>query len=249
MALIWPNGSTTIPRVTSEFNPMRKHPVSGAMRPHRGIDLAGWSQVVSPVAGRVTSKAYQAGGAGNYVNVTADNGDVFKFFHLKSASSLSVGQRVDPGTVIGVMGATGGVTGVHLHFEVWSGGKAVDPRTYYANHGLSAEYQEDDMSAEAEAAIFQIRDVLGARDGLNTRTGDTVAHKVSEIRDAVGATNGIGLAPDQTALFLIRELTKQVGALAVKVDEVHRHLGSAGAFDVVTDSSKTLGAKIDKAAK
>lgn len=138
MALIWPNGSTAVPRVTSEFNPMRKHPVSGAMRPHRGIDLAGWRDIVSPVAGKVTTRAYQAGGAGNYVNITADNGDVFKFFHLASPSPLKVGQRVSPGTVIGVMGATGGVTGVHLHFEVWSGGKAVNPRTYYAQRQTGA---------------------------------------------------------------------------------------------------------------
>ena len=153
MALIWPNGSTTTPRVTSEFNPMRKHPVSGAMRPHRGIDLAGWRNIVSPVAGKVTTRAYQAGGAGNYVNITADNGDVFKFFHLASPSPLKLGQRVGPGTFVGVMGATGGVTGVHLHFEVWRHGKPVNPRTYYAAHG----------SASAEAVtippVIQTRNV------------------------------------------------------------------------------------------
>ncbi len=165
MTLIWPNGSATIPRVTSEFNPNRKHPVSSAMRPHRGIDLAGWSEIVSPVAGVVTTNSFQAGGAGNYVNITADNGDVFKFFHLKSRSSLKVGQRVSPGTVIGVMGATGGVTGVHLHFEVWSGGKAVNPRTYYAQHqsGVGAEFEGDpQMEERIKAFIATVHDTVYA---------------------------------------------------------------------------------------
>lgn len=151
MSLIWPNGSVTRPRVTSSFG-MRRHPVSGGMRLHRGIDLAGWRDIVSPVAGRVTTKAYQKNGAGYYVNITADNADVFKFFHLALPSPLTKGQRVEPGTYIGQMGMSGSATGVHLHFETWTGGKAIDPDVYYARHqktatGLSATattHQEDD---------------------------------------------------------------------------------------------------------
>lgn len=139
MTLIWPNGSTSIPRVTSEFNPNRKHPITRKVRPHRGIDLAGWSSIVSPIAGVVQTNAYQAGGAGNYVNIRADDGTVLKFFHLKSRSPLSVGQRVSPGKHIGVMGRTGGVTGVHLHFETWVNGVAIDPRTYYSQRQLHAQ--------------------------------------------------------------------------------------------------------------
>lgn len=134
MSLIWPNGSTSIPRVTSEFNPNRKHPISGAMRPHRGIDLAGWSSIVAPAAGVVTTVGWQAGGAGHYVNMRADDGTVFKFFHLAAKSQLRVGQRIARGAVIGRMGATGGATGVHLHFEVWEHGRAVNPRSFYARH-------------------------------------------------------------------------------------------------------------------
>lgn len=182
MALIWPNGSTSTPRVTSEFNPMRKHPVSGAMRPHRGIDLAGWSTIVSPVGGVVTVNSYQAGGAGNYVNITAANGDTFKFFHLKNRSQLEVGQRVTPGTVIGVMGATGGVTGVHLHFEVWSGGKAINPRTYYSEHptGLSAEYQEEDMDKVLQWIASVHDSVLGVKADVAT-VHDTVIAQGKEL--------------------------------------------------------------------
>ena len=170
MALIWPNGASNTPRVTSEFNPMRKHPVSGAMRPHRGIDLAGWNDIVSPVAGKVTTRAYQAGGAGNYVNITADNGDVFKFFHLAAPSPLKVGQRVKPGDPIGVMGATGSATGVHLHFEIWSGGKPINPRDYYTQHptGLGAEYQEEDMEKVLEWIASVHDSVLGVKADVAT---------------------------------------------------------------------------------
>lgn len=149
MGIPWPNGSPAIPRVTSEFNPARKHPKTGKVQPHRGIDLAGWSTIVSPVAGRVTTKAYQAAGAGHYVNVTeSGTGDVFKFFHLASASHLHVGAVVRPGDSLGVMGRTGSATGVHLHFEVHPrGAGAVNPRTYYATRN-----QGDDMPTPREIA-------------------------------------------------------------------------------------------------
>lgn len=57
------------------------------------------------------------GGYGNYVVITHDNGSQTLYSHLKSVIASS-GQRVSSGQVIGYMGATGRVTGVHLHFEV-----------------------------------------------------------------------------------------------------------------------------------
>lgn len=156
MALIWPNGSTSIPRVTSEFNPNRKHPITRKVRPHRGIDLAGpkgrpqdWTVIVAPTSGVVTTNSFESGSAGNYVNIRADDGSVLKFFHLKHRSGLRVGQRIGRGDVIGVMGESGGAKGVHLHFETWVGGQAINPRTYYSQRQLHAEAapipQEDDM--------------------------------------------------------------------------------------------------------
>ncbi|MFT4299314.1 MAG: M23 family metallopeptidase [Aeromicrobium sp.] len=175
MTLLWPNGSTTIPHVSSEFNLTRKHPITGVVKPHRGIDLTGWSTIVAPVSGVVTVNAYQAGGAGHWVEVRADNGDRFRFFHLAAASPLHVGQRVTSGTAIGQMGASGSATGVHLHYETWPAGKtAINPREYYANN------QENDMPLNNQDLIS----ILTAKFTL-TQNGKSREVSVQEMLSAI----------------------------------------------------------------
>lgn len=134
MSLVWPNGSRNIPPVTSEFNPARRHPITGDIRPHRGIDIIGFHTILSPVNGVVTINQYQAGGAGHWLEIRGDNGHRFRFFHLKGRSWVPVGRRVSLGTSIGTMGMTGSATGIHLHYEIWPGGSPINPRTYYAQH-------------------------------------------------------------------------------------------------------------------
>lgn len=138
MVVLWPNGSTSIPRVSSEFG-MRTHPVTG--RPstfHYGIDLVGWAIVKSPVDGVVTFAGYN-GGAGNEVRIKARNGDVFRLLHNRSFL-IRQGQSVRQGQDVAVMGTTGSSTGVHCHEETRpGGGAAINPRDYYAraNAGTS----------------------------------------------------------------------------------------------------------------
>lgn len=139
MTVLWPDGRATVdpPRVSSEFG-MRTHPVTG--RPstmHYGIDLVGWSVIVSPVAGVITFAGYN-GGAGNEVRIRADNGDVFRLLHNRSF--IRTGGRVAQGEPVAIMGTTGSSTGVHCHEETRpGGGNAVNPRDYYraANSGGS----------------------------------------------------------------------------------------------------------------
>lgn len=140
MTIIWPNGTPTRPRVTSAFGP-RVHPVTGKLQSlHRGVDLAGWSTIVSPVTGVVTRNEYQAGGAGNWLEVKEHStGDRFRFFHLKHRSPLAINARVVAGSALGVMGKTGTATAVHLHLEVWPGGRSpIDPLPYFARRLVGA---------------------------------------------------------------------------------------------------------------
>lgn len=101
----------------------------GAGRPghiHQGQDVtaASGTPLVSPVAGAVTWKANQPGGAGIYLIVrgTADERD-YVFMHLKRGSVLvRPGDVVAAGQQIAQVGSTGSSSGPHLHFEIWVGG-------------------------------------------------------------------------------------------------------------------------------
>ncbi|MGL6283262.1 MAG: M23 family metallopeptidase, partial [Microcoleaceae cyanobacterium] len=103
-------------------------------RMHNGIDIADkeGTEIVAWGAGVVDTNAFQPGvGAGNYVFLQHSNGSFSAYFHLLERSPLKVGTKVAAGQVIGLMGNTGGGTGVHLHFQIHpknpSGAGAIDP--------------------------------------------------------------------------------------------------------------------------
>jgi murein DD-endopeptidase MepM/ murein hydrolase activator NlpD len=92
---------------------------------HRGQDLltAEGTPIATPRAGVVSWRAYQAGGAGNYVVVHADDGRDFVFMHLQNDSITVIkGATLTAGQVFARAGMTGHATGPHLHFEIWPDG-------------------------------------------------------------------------------------------------------------------------------
>jgi murein DD-endopeptidase MepM/ murein hydrolase activator NlpD len=92
---------------------------------HRGQDIlaASGTPVVTPRAGVVSWRAYQAQGAGNYVVIDADDGRDFVFMHLLDGSvTVDKQATVIAGQVIGQVGQTGDATAPHLHFEIWPDG-------------------------------------------------------------------------------------------------------------------------------
>ncbi len=105
-------------------------------RSHRGQDIlaAEGTPLVSPVPGVVFFKAYQAGGAGHYVVIRADDGRDLMFMHMVGPTPLEKGARVTAGQQIGLLGNTGSSSGPHLHFEIWPdgwyapGSAPIDPR-------------------------------------------------------------------------------------------------------------------------
>lgn len=122
--------------VSSPFG-TRVHPVTGRLRPHQGVDLAVpvGTPVVATARGRVLS-AGRRGGYGLAVEVGHGSSRAHAtstlYAHLNSLpAGLRVGLRVRRGTVIGYSGGVGagaGIsTGPHVHYEVRSGGVAVDP--------------------------------------------------------------------------------------------------------------------------
>lgn len=103
---------------------------SSGCRMHSGIDIA--AAVGTPVGASAAGTVISAGDRGAYgLTVVIDHGDGFAtlYAHL-SAISVSAGQRVGRGTVVGAVGMTGNSTGPHLHFEIRYGGSPVDPMAY-----------------------------------------------------------------------------------------------------------------------
>ena len=99
---------------------------------HRGIDIANKSGplILAADSGKVTMAGWpDAGGYGNRVMIDHGNGFQTLYAHL-SGISVTAGQTVNRGDVIGRMGSTGRSTGTHLHFEIRTGGSIVNPLEY-----------------------------------------------------------------------------------------------------------------------
>lgn len=104
---------------------------------HTGLDFNGNSgdPIMAVANGTVTETGYD-GAYGNKTVVTLDDGTEIWFCHQTSIY-VSVGDRVNGGEVIGTVGATGNVTGSHLHLEVRPGGGGpVDPFQAFVEHGI-----------------------------------------------------------------------------------------------------------------
>lgn len=140
---IWPTKSR---RITDVFSLRRWHPVDKVYKQHRGVDI-GWYRTPGYVDFRPADNLIYAvrdgvcsigssTGSGKYVNidhVMEIDGKKIQcssfYCHLDSQEVKS-GQVVKQGDIIGVMGKTGKVTGIHLHFEIKINGEKVDPLKY-----------------------------------------------------------------------------------------------------------------------
>ncbi|WP_066249080.1 peptidoglycan DD-metalloendopeptidase family protein [Neobacillus drentensis] len=99
-------------------------------RMHKGIDIARPSdRTIKAVDNGVVVSAGWGGGYGNKIVIDHRNGYRTLYGHMSSLK-VKVGQTVSKGSAIGIMGATGDATGVHLHFEVYKNGSLVNPLSY-----------------------------------------------------------------------------------------------------------------------
>lgn len=113
-------------RVSSRFG-MRRHPILGYRRMHSGMDFkAGYgTPIVAVTDGRVKG-AGRMGGCGIAVRLNHGGGLETRYCHM-SRMAVRNGQSVRRGQVIGYVGSTGLSTGPHLHYEMYRGGRAVNP--------------------------------------------------------------------------------------------------------------------------
>lgn len=116
-------------RISSRFNPKRKHPVLKVVVPHNGVDFAAppGTPVYATAAGSVL-RVEGSGPCGNMVQVQHPGGLISAYCHLsRFASGLRAGQNVEARQLVGYVGQTGRATGPHLHFAIKRNGGFIDP--------------------------------------------------------------------------------------------------------------------------
>ena len=113
-------------RVSSRFG-MRRHPILGYSRMHKGMDFrAGHgTPILAATDGRVTAAGWH-GGYGKQVRIKHEGGLATSYSHM-SRIVAKAGSRVKKGQLIGYVGSTGLSTGPHLHYELYRNGKAINP--------------------------------------------------------------------------------------------------------------------------
>ena len=117
-------------RISSRFNPHRRHPVLGTVRAHKGVDYAAGTGTPIMAAGdaRVSFVGWQ-NGYGRTVVLDHGRGTTTLYGHMSRFGSFKTGQRVQQGSIIGYVGMTGLASGPHLHYEFRVNGVHRDPLT------------------------------------------------------------------------------------------------------------------------
>lgn len=127
---VLPGGTPVSGGWTSSVFGWRTDPISGKKDFHEGIDLAGkYGSMVSSVAAGIVTWSGRHSGYGKMIEISHGNGYVTRYAHNKE-NLVVVGDKVDKGQHIAVMGTSGRSTGPHVHFEVVHNGKHVNPRKF-----------------------------------------------------------------------------------------------------------------------
>ena len=153
----WPLASVT---VTSSYG---NRYLNGKYGFHLGVDLRASSgtSVYAADGGKVTFAAWN-GSYGYLIKIRHDNGDETYYAHL-SKMSVSVGSRVYKGQIIAKSGATGNVTGPHLHFELRKSGSTVNPVNYLPSlKNVTVSYSAYPDSCSLNTAAYLSRSALPA---------------------------------------------------------------------------------------
>ena len=161
-------------RLTSRFG-RRKHPVLGYTRMHKGLDFGAATGTPVYAAGDgVVERASTYGSYGRYVRLRHGGSYKTAYAHLsRYGAGIKAGTRVRQGDIIGYVGASGRVTGPHLHYEVIADGQHVNPQSLklppnkrlagqaleaFDRHSMQTELQRATLSGIIEARSAHSRE-------------------------------------------------------------------------------------------
>ncbi len=150
-------------RLSSGYG-MRRHPILGYSRMHRGTDFAAPTGTPILAAGDGTVvRAGPFGSYGNYVRIRHGDGYETSYAHMsRFARGMRAGQRVRQGQVIGYVGTTGRSTGPHLHYEVMRRGQQVNPMNLRVANGRNLEGRSLELFQIERARIDTLRQARAA---------------------------------------------------------------------------------------
>lgn len=123
---------------------------------HKGIDfIATDKRIFATCDGIVRTVAYDANGWGQYVSIGDSEGRRHIFCHLvKDSVKVKKGDKVTRSTVVGTMGATGNVTGVHLHYQINNANNTpIDPCQYLGIPNKNGNYNSDDYHIDKKEVL------------------------------------------------------------------------------------------------
>ena len=140
-------------RVSSSFNPNRRHPVLKTVRPHRGVDYAAprGTSIKAAGDGKVIFRGVKSG-YGRVVILQHGGNITTLYAHMSNfAAKARLGTRVRQGQTVGFVGKTGLVTGVHLHYEYRLNGVHRNPRTVKLPQAdpIASEYRQRFLATAA----------------------------------------------------------------------------------------------------
>ena len=125
-----PEGRPALGGWMSSLYGYRTDPISGKKEFHQGMDFAGKLETpITAVAAGIVIWSGLRYGYGDLVEISHGNGYTTRYAHNKK-NLVTVGEKVEKGEIIALMGATGRSTGVHVHFEVLRNGKHLNPNNY-----------------------------------------------------------------------------------------------------------------------
>ena len=117
-------------RISSNFNPRRRHPILNTIRAHRGVDYAAprGTPIKAAGDGKVIFRGVK-GGYGNTIILQHGGNITTLYAHMSRFAGVRIGSRVRQGQTIGYVGSTGLATANHLHYEYRLNGVHRNPRT------------------------------------------------------------------------------------------------------------------------
>ena len=139
-------------RLSSAFG-MRKHPIDGYNKMHRGTDFAApmGTPIMASGSGIIT-RARWCGGGGNCVKIKHNSTYTTIYAHMKSfGSGIKERVKVKQGQIIGYVGSTGNSTGPHLHYEVVKNGKKINSQKLKLPSGK--------ILKDKERKIFEVKKI------------------------------------------------------------------------------------------
>ena len=142
-------------RISSNFG-MRKHPISGFNKMHKGVDFAAPTGTPIYAGGNgIVEYVGRNGGYGKYIRIRHNNGYKTAYAHLSNyRKGISKGVRVNQGEVIGYVGSTGNSTGPHLHYEIIYQNKHINPLKLKLPSGKILEGKELEKFKEEYKIIY-----------------------------------------------------------------------------------------------